>query len=870
MAQINDFMNKVLTKCDILLEGNVISKELLTRTFARFVSETSEKGDHNVGLVLHTGSPVFDTIAIAYAAISNMVLNELDSEEIINSLQVGDLVLYKAERYTFEGKGKPKGIKTDKEYIILAQGSGDIEYVPPKAWRKITPYNGQSTRLDGRGIKRKSKLRDEFYTSVLEIPAEDIPSVIDTSTVLLMSKIRADRIVKGLSFGFNGKTIPLLELVTASYFTENEELFYGGNTAKNEAVLKITGKASNVRRIIKRKDGNYHIGVIIMGSGTITKNYTELPEIINRKSLQYVFLLLHIDSDHGITLLNECEGARLFACTADFLQSYSSKPKVKNPLCEELARQATAVINHRSEPITLPGHLTWSRYKEFKRALLALKYSDFTDESKETFIIQAYSLMNLLLTSVFGLSLMEDLVEQGKINVVSPSKRHDDLCEIAAQFPTHLREKAQIVTDIIEELYIMSADRSEKGAKLCELLAKHHDKHIALIVPKAYYADIIVHTGMYDCMDNPEQLCIYTANKFDNTIVYDLIISVGDFAGTKFDAFRCRSAQQIITLLYEFESNIFKYKMKRAKETDKLLNQKSVTQILSVSGIEDIYYEGSATDSDVQDVELITAEIDDYVAHLNNLAAVRDVSFITGNASSLSEVVAVATFETGEKALFTKKYKAYVFERNGGEVNEVEVEKLSEGDFIVFTKHDDEARDVVDTVLNKLVVNKRVAEDIIDAYYKSKKWKTELIQYMNRTGLTEKKIAEIMIANGVSVTDTTIRRWLDVDARMVGPQKDSSIQQIALLIDDDEMFANYTDYFDACRLVKRIRNDIRKEIGRAIISKLQGNVPEAGSIMADIYDRIDSLAQILRVESITSVNHMVPSAAVNRPLYVKE
>lgn len=869
MAQINDFMKKVLGRCDILLDGDVISKELLSKTFAEFVSTTSEKQVHNVGLVLHTGSPVFDAIAIAYAAISNMVLNELDSDEIINSLNIGDLVLYNGQRYTFEGK-----IRLDKkdkiDRIKLTQGSGSADYVPPTYWRKITPYNGGSTRLDGRGVRKKSKLREEFYSTVLDIPVEDIPSVIDTSTVLLMSKKRADRIIKSLSFSFAGKNIPLLELVTASYFTENGELCYGGNTGKNEAVIKIAGKASLVRQIIRSRDGNRHIGVIIMGSGTITKNYTELPEIINRKALKYVYLLLHIDSDHGISLLNQCEGASLFACTADFLRTFSTKTKIHNALCEDLARQADAVIMHKNEPIIIPGQMEWSRYKEFKKALLALKYDDFSDESKESFIIQAYSLMNLLLTAVFPLFVMERMIEQGQLNIVSPAQRYEDLCAIVDKFPHHLQKKATTVVKIIEDLYLLLFDQSEKEQKLKDILLQNHDKQIALIVPKAYFSEVIANTNLYKYMDTPEQLLIYTANKFDNSIVYDLIIAVGDFAGSKFDAFRCRSAQHIVTLLYEFESNIFKYKMKRAQEAEQLFNQNSAMDFYTRSGIEKVYYEDSATDSEVQDIEELSAEIDDYVERLNNLAAMRDVSFAVGGGAAVSEIIAVGTFETGEKVLFTKMYKAYVFDRNGGEVNEVEVKDLGEGDYVVFTKHGNETRDVVDAVLGKLVSGKKVNSDIITAYHKSKKWKSSLIQYMNRTGFSERKIAETMISNGVSVTDVTICRWLDEDARMVGPQKSSSIQQVALLIDDEEMFVNYEDYFEACRIIKRIRNDIRKEIGKAIISKLQGQPPEAGSIMADIYDRIDSLAQILKLESLTFVQRMVPAAAVNKPFRIKE
>ena len=55
---------KVLENCDVLLDGEVISKELLMRSFAEFLSTTTERDTHNVGYVLHTGSVCFDALAL--------------------------------------------------------------------------------------------------------------------------------------------------------------------------------------------------------------------------------------------------------------------------------------------------------------------------------------------------------------------------------------------------------------------------------------------------------------------------------------------------------------------------------------------------------------------------------------------------------------------------------------------------------------------------------------------------------------------------------------------------------------------------------------------------------------------------------------
>ena len=102
MCQNAEIMESVLEKCDIMLDGQIISKELLIQSFASFLSQTVGKRKHNVGIVMHTGSVCFDVLALTYAAIINLISNETEADEIINSMQLGDVVLYgekKKERY---------------------------------------------------------------------------------------------------------------------------------------------------------------------------------------------------------------------------------------------------------------------------------------------------------------------------------------------------------------------------------------------------------------------------------------------------------------------------------------------------------------------------------------------------------------------------------------------------------------------------------------------------------------------------------------------------------------------------------------------------------------------------------------------------
>ena len=129
----------------------------------------------------------------------------------------------------------------------------------------------------------------------------------------------------------------------------------------------------------------------------------------------------------------------------------------------------------------------------------------------------------------------------------------------------------------------------------------------------------------------------------------------------------------------------------------------------------------------------------------------------------------------------------------------------------------------------------------------------DMLDALDNNNIPEKEIATTMIANGVHVQEVTIRGWLDEDSHTVGPRREDSIQQIALLIEDTDMFEKANIYYEACATIRRIRRDILSQIGRAIIDRLIGREPTAGTIMADIYERTGSIAQILRLESISNV-----------------
>ena len=102
MLGVYDSMKKFINKCDLYFEGHIISKELLLQNYADFLASNFEK-KHNVVISLHTGSICFDIITVLFSALSNIMYNQDNTDEFIESLKIGDKVQYRNKMYIFDG-----------------------------------------------------------------------------------------------------------------------------------------------------------------------------------------------------------------------------------------------------------------------------------------------------------------------------------------------------------------------------------------------------------------------------------------------------------------------------------------------------------------------------------------------------------------------------------------------------------------------------------------------------------------------------------------------------------------------------------------------------------------------------------------------
>ncbi len=862
------FLSKFFEKCDIFFENSLISKELIIQKYADFFSSSIPFKEHSSSVVLHTGSVCFDVVTFIMAVLICVSVDETDADEIITSLQNGDMVLYKNERFRWRGTETVN----NQSYLRLEQdgrgknGLKKIKILFEKNKHLVKPYNGTSNTTDGRGIRKKKSNRADFISYVTGKPVSEIPAITGVSVVIVVDRFSFDRIYKGLRIDYDEKRISLQDIVPASYYTDIDEMYqFGSNPSKTEPVLKIAGKVSVARDLVLNKRGNKIVGLIVIGSENAKKGYSELEDLLGRKTLKFTHISMSIDSENAEEYIDKNENSAVFACTKEFLHQYSKPTVISNPFTLELGKQVENIVNNKVTTHVIKGGCSWDIYQKIRKTLFVIIQSDLDEDKKKNFIILAQSLLSLLTTAVFSMGFVETLITNGELQpgVASPSSKLNELWKVTESSST-FELQCIFIADALDDLYKSILKDSPKYHILHELVINSFGQKIAIIIPKAYYADILKKEPLF--CDN--HIYIMTANRFDTSQSYDKVIVVGGFSGKRFDPVKCKSAVDIIVLLYECETHWFNCIKRRALKFEKKLDL--------ISGLNEYSNENDIDDIDndktLENFEVESLNLEEYIETISILNLRKFAAGVNSSGENvpMSESVAIGKFANDEQMIFSKYYKAVVYNPSNTKkpISETDVNKLVVGDRIIFTKRDDFTRNIVDRIFDILQTSGKLSKDILDAVEKAQRWKEVLRDYQQRNSLSYRQLAKQLNGFGCTIQEQGIRQWLVADSHIVAPREEATLRQIAEMTRDSCLMNDVSGYFNACRIVRWQRKKILELIGKAIEDKLSGNQPAYESELKTVYDNVENLSEILELESITFFDKsiLIPTNLINKPI----
>ena len=866
----DNYMKKILDSCEIYYEDSLISSESIMRQYISFFSNVSNHTESKVSFALHTGSICFDAVSVVAVALGCLSRNMQTTDNIIDSLAIDDLVMFRGEKHRWKGTA-PSSYDGTLCLVLERDGKGkngkSTDYYPlEKNKHQIKPYYGSSKATGGKGVRRSKTNREDFLSFVFDTPAAEISVEADTAAVIVADRTTMGDVFKRVKIKYGDKFVQLLDITPASYYTESGETYqYGHNPTKTEPVLRVTGKMSVAREMVLDRSGNRVIGLMVTDINSLTDNATELTDMLRRKSLCFAYIVTPFASSLGEQIMEEYCEAPLFACTKGFLESNDISVCSENPITIELNNQIRNVIDRKLLPIYLENGWDWTEYKELKEKLYLIKQSNWSGEAKDEFLLSAFALINLFNNAIFSLEQLETAISENTVNkaVVSPLERIKDLWN-RANDALSVQDACAFVADILERKYYERKNSAPKAEALWKYINANADRNITVVVPKAYYVELMNR----ECAEMESNVRFITANRYDGTDGADCIVCVGDIVGKRFNPMQCLTVKETVILLYDSERKIFDYKNKRFSLLERKLNAKVKGVEIPTEDIEPI-----AEEIEIERVITQFSDLDQYISTISAFDIKKLISNGNhdGNAP-MSEVKVVGSFSTGEQILFSKFYSAVVFDQEEGTITEKSPEKLNPGDLLVFTKRDNYTQNIVDYIFNQLMGENRLTADVNEAAEKAYYWKEALREYQKKNNLTYRAVAKKMKSLGSSLQEVSIRQWLVEDSHIVGPRDEETMVRIAELTQDPYLLADASGYYEACRLIRHQRREILSLVQTAINEKLLGRYPEAGSIFEVVYENVDKLSEILELENVSELDESVEisSTLVNRPISESE
>lgn len=872
----NDKIIRMITeKCDVYYDDALLSKEKILEKYLLFFAKQINSEERTVSFAFHTGSLCFDAASVVAVVIGCLAYGFSSNDEILAELEPGKLVLFRKERYRWMGteRKKQSADMPEMKYAVLMQDAKG-KNGPSTAWipyeankHLIKPYNGNSSITDGRGLRKDNTNRNDFIADMLDIPLVDVPTILDVSVVIVADKTEFIELCKHIKIRYgDGKFVGITDIVPVSYFTNSgESMQIGKNQSKAEPVIKVASTISTARELVLDRTGNKVIGILIMGIPTSEYQSTELSDILRRKSLKFAYVTSSFSDVSCESVINQYEDAKLFACIKELLSSSTHEIQSYNRLTAELNRQINNIISRELHSVEVEGLCGWDAYRNLKENLFAIKQCGWSNEDKDSFVLSAMALINLFSIAFFDIKTMERAICNGELNatVVSPKARITELQEIVDR-NVSMKDQAQMIVAELTDWYLAIYEKSPKAEALANLLKDTGGKKAALVVPKAYYTELFKKWRLrYEVSTDVD--CI-TANRFDRKNNYDIIISVGDITGKRFDAIQCVAATDIWLLLYDFEQKTFAFRKRKSENSERKLNAR-------IKGLSVNEFTGNAESNDSNISEQTVCEFSDLDAYVESAGSFDVRKFVgagngTCDGNFMSEVNYVGTFTDGERILFSKYYSAVIFDPDSEEVSEKSPDKLLPGDVLVFTKNDDYTKNIVDRIFDQLTESRKLDPDVQEAAVKAFYWKEILREYKEKNELTYTALANQLKKLGSRLQTITVRQWLADESHIVGPRDAKTIEQIAKLTQDPYLLADPEGHFEACRTIRYYRRKILALIAQAINDKLSNKEPAPGSAFEVVYENVDRLSETLELDNISRLDETVSinNNMVNRPI----
>lgn len=853
-----DTLKSTYDEISVIYQGLDISNESFLKQYSDFIFENMYLDKHNILISLHNGSPLYDAIMLVCNVLSIICMSCITPEDIANQLSKGDIVSYgsKQKRVEYVGKADIPG------YYEFKEKSGTLK-IALKSFSTVIPYFGNAKTLGNIGAgEQHSSL--EFQKTVLKKNPEYATSYVDTSVIIVAEHSYFNGLLNDIIIRYQEIDYKITDLIAVSFFTDENETQYPGNSSRLEANIKVASTMSTARDLLFRKEENEILGFCAFGLKGIKNTVGELEDALKRKKIAFSTISYDIAEDanalFGLLKEDNLPSLKLYACTKDFLLSHYLGVENPKGVFKDFDEACNRIIDKQIEYAVVQSDFVWSELIKIYNCLRELRIVAGGEERTEKFVIEAYGLLRLMLSSVVPLKEYED--KDGiDVDYITPKEKLSSLKEFIPMSDNILSYVNKILP-YIEKMYEKLYDANPKANYLSQSIKRGN--RTGIVVEKAYYRPIIQRYFSKRGLANA--FSVFTESKAREFKCDELFV-VGKQDALNIVNWNTALVQKYV--LYDAEYKLFAWNLREYQDKITLLNKLS-------------FYEVEEEDAFLDEISDVSDEVNEVVSGIGEIEnlekdfliqnAILHSSHFTGETNIIpAEITRVAVCESGESIYFTKYYKAFVLDLDRKVVKEIETKDLKNGDSIIFTISNGETKDIAELVLSRYAKNSK-NEALIKAIKDVEDWKSHLNIIKEEKGLTYSEMSKLFKTYNYPVVAQTIRTWIDQDCHVVGPLNEDAYFAMADMFKAEDMLEEFVinprRYIQSTQLVRNQRTEILGIIANVIVAKYSGiSLNLDKSFDGIITEEITKFSVLKRISQIKDVEMLtVPNSKANRPI----
>lgn len=844
-----NLLKDVIDSCDIYINKELISQENVIEIEKEFLAESFESEKHSKSIFLHTGSLCYDAVVLVLSVLVDIIYDDIDIDDYIDSFEIGMRVEYKGNHYKYIG--------SENELYVLEEMKANVSGVrkiPKKQFNKVIPYYGNAKKGNMQGIKKDQSRRREFLKDIVGKTENEIIAIPRTSIVMYMDESKLDYLLENIVLEFpNKRKFKLLELVTVSYYTDNNEKRKRGNPHNNDPAIKVTSSMEKARELVIEKSDNRVIGFISLKNDCYKRYASDFENLFNRRKLMFSWLCVKIEKDSWLEMIIENHGDKIniLSYTKRFLNKYNVDNIENNNICKTLSEEVLIAKQRTVEEIVVDGGVKWEDYKKIK---IKIKFILDNGTSEEAKIFSRWAYYMLKLFNNAYLKLDSEVIENSII----------EYKEKILKFESLVKKSAEDVIEYIADTYLNFKEDNLKGEKIKSDIIRGLYKNVLFVTQPgrniSEFKDFLRSTQA-----NKYSVITESNVKNHSAIKQSCVVFMSLMNYDNVNPFDYISSRK--TLIYVYDSQV-KLLHKVKKDYQKYINELDMANPYEIV-IDDIQDAQNAEEEELgfleekQNEEIQNILMKDFIITEQYRAKHYFDSKKNNNNNGL-EAFRYGYFLSGENIIFTKGYIAYVLDEEKEAVVEKKVDDLEVGDQILFTSNDNETKDIVEELLLDIV-----KRDISTKqnYEKVKYWKNKLESFRNDNELTYEELKIMFAKEGKKIAAQTIRQWLDRQSHILGPDIEETYLVIGKVVGDEEIVNRYIEYFNATATIRSIRRELLKVIKQVVVADMNGIDYSGGGLFHESINKIRNIAEIKVLNKIDTIDKfIVPANRANRPL----